>query len=443
MAHILPFRALRYDPLHVSLADVLTQPYDKITPAMQEGYYARSPHNLIRFELGRQEPGDGDASNVYTRARDFLAEQQREAALALDPQPSIYAYAQRFVNPVHRTERLERRGFIALGRLHEYCEGIVHRHEQTHAKAKADRLQLLETTHTHSGQIFMLYEDAEQDIDSVLWSAVGESRPDSYVIDEYGVENRLWRISDPAVIAVVTQAMHDKRLIIADGHHRYETALKYRNGQGPGDGDSAHDYVMMTFVNMRAPGLIVLPTHRVVHGLKNFLTAPMLDRLHPFFEVMPMSAGVDVAGALDEISGAEQQSSIVLMTGGEAYLLRPRREAIEKALADEHPIRRKLGVVVLHKIIFERLMGMTEESIRNQEHIRYYRSAQEALTDAQTNGNAAFLLNAAPVDMMAELSYAGEVMPQKSTDFYPKLLSGLALYNLDQSFVPAKAMTVE
>ena len=443
MAQILPFRALRYDPLRVSLADVLTQPYDKITPAMQDGYYARSPHNLIRFELGKAEPGDDGTAGIYTRARDFLAAQQAERAMALDPEPSIYAYAQRFTNPAHRSEVLERRGFIALGRLHDYSERVVHRHEQTHAKAKVDRMQLLEATRTHSGQIFMLYEDPEQDIDSVLWSAVGESRPDSYVVDEYGVENRLWRVSDPAVIAVITQAMSDKRLIIADGHHRYETALAYRNGQGPSDGNAPHDYVMMTFVNMNAPGLIVLPTHRVVHGIRNFQTTPLLDRLHPYFEVMPMTAGVDVAGAMDEMAGAEQQSSIVLMTGGEAYLLRPRKDAIEKTLADEHPLRRKLGVVLLHKIILERLLGMTEESIRNQEHIRYYRSAKEAVDDAKSRGDAAFLLNPAPTELMAELSYAGEVMPQKSTDFYPKLLSGLALYNLDQSFVPAKAMTVE
>jgi uncharacterized protein (DUF1015 family) len=238
--------------------------------------------------------------------------------------------------------------------------------------------------------------------------------------------------------------MADKRLIIADGHHRYETALQYRNAQGPANGAAAHDYVMMTFVNMSAPGLIVLPTHRVVFGLKNFQVAALLDRLHPYFEVMPMTAGMDIPGAVDEMALAEEQApAMVMMTAGESHLLRVRQAAVEKALADEHPLRRKLGVVVLHKIILERLLGMTEESIRDQENIRYYRSAQEAAADVQSGANAAFLLNPAPVGVMRDLSYAGEVMPQKSTDFYPKLLSGLALYNLDQSFVPYKDVASE
>jgi uncharacterized protein (DUF1015 family) len=435
MAEILPFRALRYDTHRVSLTEVLTQPYDKITPAMQDNYYARSPHNLVRFELGKSEPGDGDANNVYTRARDFVAKQEEAGVMALDSKPAIYAYSQRFENPVQPGEWLERRGFIALGKLHEYSEGVVHRHELTHSKAKTDRMNVLATTRTHSGQIFMLYEDPTQAIDSALWNAVGTLQPEASVVDEYGVENRLWPVTDATVIAAVTGGMKDKRLIIADGHHRYETALQYRNNQGSQNGSSPQDYVMMTFVNMSAPGLIVLPTHRVIYGLDNFDTATLLAKLESCFEVRAVDSEMDAGKVLPELArAAENATSIALVTSSGAYILSARKSAVEQALAEEHPLRRALDVVVLHKLIIERLLGLSEEAIREQRNIRYYRSANEAVSDAQAGANAAFLLSPASVVVMRDLSYSSNVMPQKSTDFYPKLLSGLALYNLDKSF---------
>jgi uncharacterized protein (DUF1015 family) len=270
MADILPFRALRYNLQRVSASQVVTQPYDKISPAMQERYYAASPYNLVRIILGRREASDNTAENVYSRAANCAREWRAAGILRQDSAPSIYAYSQTFQSPSGSS--FERRGFIALGRVEDYSAQVVFRHEQTLAKPKADRLDLLRATRVHYEQLFLLYEDAGQ-IDSLIASASG-AQPTINVTDEYGVAHRVWQISDAAVIASVQKAMRDQELVIADGHHRYETALNFRNesraAAGKTDDHAPYEYVMMTFVNMNDPGLLVLPTHRVVHSLESF-----------------------------------------------------------------------------------------------------------------------------------------------------------------------------
>jgi uncharacterized protein (DUF1015 family) len=435
MAQILPFHALRYNTAGHPLADLLTQPYDKITPAMQKAYYERDPYNLVRFELGMAGAADSETDNVYTRAKSFLAKAKADGVLQRDEKPAIYAYAQRFENPAKAGEWIERRGFLALGRIHNYDEGVVYRHEQTLDGPKADRAKLLATARTHSGQIFMLYEDPALAIDKLLWGQLEGRTPQATITDEYGVENSLWVVDDPQLIGAVAGAMSDKRLIIADGHHRYETALRYRDQQGAGDGKAPHDYVLMTFVNQNAPGLVVLPTHRVVFGLENFDQAALQSRLEEYFHVAPARGGTDVNQVLGELQEAGIGGSALALTGKNGSLiLRARHDAVEKALADEHPLRRKLDVVLLHKIILEKVLGLSQESINQQRNIHYHRSAASALTELEKGANCVFLLNPTPMAAMRDLSYAGEVMPQKSTDFYPKLLSGLALYELDGGF---------
>src|SRR5947208_14556105 len=246
MADIRPFHALRYNLQRVSASQVVTQPYDKITPAMQEKYYAASPYNLVRIILGRREQADNTVENVYTRAAAFGREWRQEGILQQDSEPSIYAYSQTFKAPSGKT--FERRGFIALGRVEDYSEKVVYRHEQTLSKPKADRLDLLRATRTHYEQLFLLYEDSGE-IDALLRS---ETAPTIEVVDEYGVAHRVWQVSDPAVIASVREHMRDKKLVIADGHHRYETALNFRNecrtAAGTVDRESPYEFVMMTFV---------------------------------------------------------------------------------------------------------------------------------------------------------------------------------------------------
>src|SRR5215467_7864549 len=217
MADIHPFRALRYNQQKVTSAQVVTQPYDKINRAMQEKYYAASPFNLVRIILGRSQPDDNTQDNVYTRAAGFSRLWREQGILQQDAEPSIYPYSQTFVTPSGKT--FERRGFIALGRVEDYSNKVVFRHEQTLAKPKADRLDLLRATRAHYEQLFLLYEDSGE-IDGLL-RAKQEGKPTIDVADEYGVAHRVWQVSDPQIVAAVEKQMRDKKLVIADGHHRY------------------------------------------------------------------------------------------------------------------------------------------------------------------------------------------------------------------------------
>src|SRR6266576_1075737 len=209
MPHIEPFRALRYDPARVALPSVVTQPYDKITPEMQDRYYASSPYNLVRIILGKQQTGDHPGESTYTRAADFFRDWRRQGIFLQDTQPSVYVYTQRFAIPGGNREA-ERRGFIALGRLEDYSAGVVFRHEQTLAKPKADRLDLLRATRAHFGQLFMLYSDPTGEIDGSLKA---DGTPDLETRDEYGVSHQVWKIADPALVSLVRDKMRDKKLV--------------------------------------------------------------------------------------------------------------------------------------------------------------------------------------------------------------------------------------
>src|SRR3954470_17351599 len=284
MAKIFPFPALRYNLTKVKSEAVLTQPYDKITPAMQEKYYARSPYNLVRVILGKSEPGDGDEANVYSRAKQSLKDLRSAGVLESDPDASVFLYVQEFTLPGSAAKK-RRSGLIAVGQLHDYSDKVVFRHEQTLAKPKSDRLNLLRATRVHAGQIFMLYSDPEKTVERLL---AKPGTPVLDMVDDYGVRNQLWKISDSKTVAAIQQSLADKKLIIADGHHRYETALAYRDERraaaGKADLEAPYERVMMTFVNMDSKGLVVLPTHRVVHSLKNFDREKSLEGARKYFE---------------------------------------------------------------------------------------------------------------------------------------------------------------
>ena len=447
MADIHPFRAFRYDPTQVSPANAVTQPYDKITPALQDHYYAASPYNLVRIILGRREEADDAQTNVYSRAADHFHDWRQKGILRQDSQPSIYAYAQRFTLPGGKetsakgSAELERRGFIALGRIEDYSASVVYRHEQTLAKPKADRLDLLRATRGHFGQIFVLYEDSGQ-VESQL---VIEREPDISVTDEYGVLHRVWRVSDPAVIASVRDAMKEKKLIIADGHHRYETALAYRNerraaGSAPVDSstpsDSPHDFVMMTFVNMNSPALVILPTHRVVHGLTSFSEDDFRNSARAFFDVDEVDAALDAPNATAMLRECGRIGSCILAVAAtRAFLLHHPNPNAAQVFSGLSLRQQALDVVQLHKCLLEKVLVLSEESIRNQQNLSYVRDAAEALAQVRAESgpraNIAFLMNPCRAAQVRDVAFASEVMPQKSTDFYPKLLSGLTIYALD------------
>ena len=443
MAIIHPFHAWRYDTSKVRLDDVVTQPYDKISPEMQGRYYSASPNNLVRIILGKSEAGDNDNTNVYTRAATDFQTWRTQGILRRDPEPSIYAYQQQFKIPGDPSGvRHIRTGFIALGTLHDYSEQVVHRHEQTLSKPKADRLNLLRATRAHFGQIFMLYRSSRDLVGSLV------PPPTISMKDEYGVEHRVWRISDPKFIARLQHDMSDKKLIIADGHHRYETALAFRDemrnaSRAPHLPQSADvglppwEFAMMTFVNMDSPGLVVLPTHRVVQGLESFRLSDLLAKASQWFNVEDVSTRFHAEQPVDLLDGDDAPHyayapTLLAVSADRVHLLRAKPGVAESALPGIDAKERQLDVVQLHKLLLENALGMTGEDIRAQKHLAYIRDPREAVASVRSgNAQLAFLINPVRIEQVRDIAFSGGVMPQKSTDFYPKLLSGLTIYALD------------
>jgi uncharacterized protein (DUF1015 family) len=451
MAYVAPFRALRYDPAKVELPRVVTQPYDKITPEMQSRYYAASAHNLVRIILGKPQPTDHLGENIYTRAAASFQDWRRQGIFQQDPQQSLYQYVQRFQPPGGGAE-LERRGFIALGKIEDYSAGIVHRHEQTLAKPKQDRLELLRATRAHFGQLFMLYSDPAGEVDAILSAnSTTDMEIGMELRDEYEVLHRVRRVSDPSLIELVRGKMHDKKLIIADGHHRYETAINYRNERraapsasaagvpreparpDPSSELAAYELVMMTFINMDSSGLVILPTHRVVHSLESFSADALRDRARSYFSVEEVDPSIDAARAVGILRRAGHAGTSLLgVTANRAFLFDTPRALTSNLFQGLSLRQQSLDVVQLHKCLLEGVLGISEEAIRDQKNISYVRDAGEAIGRVREGGaNVAFLMNPVRMRQVRDIAFAGEVLPQKSTDFYPKLLSGLTVYALE------------
>ncbi len=465
MARIFPFHALRYNTDKVRMEDVVTQPYDKISPAMQQAYYDRSPYNLIRIILGKREPGDTDAfapgaertpqHNVYTRAAESLKAWREEQILREEAEPALYGYSQTYTVPGTQETR-ERRGFIALGQLYDYAEQVVYRHEQTFPKHKSDRLALFKATRAYCEQIYMLYSDPAFTAEQLIFG--NNTSADLTITDEYNVEHRVWRLSDPHLINLIVGVMADKKLIIADGHHRYETSVAYMHervaqiaaartakpqeeDESPSNlADEPHALIarpafpeaamMMTFVNMDAPGITILPTHRVVFGLKDFASERFLESAAQYFEITTVE-GPDTA-TLAQVDGV----AFLAVTAQGSHRLTAKSDAVAQALKQMHPEisarQAQLDVVQLHTLVLEHLLGLTHDSIARLENIRYVREADEAVAQvARREADIAFLIKPVTLQQLQDISLSGDVMPQKSTDFYPKLLSGLAIYALD------------
>ena len=415
MAQVFPFRPWRYSSKAGNLNLLVTQPYDKITPAMQARYLASSPWNLVRVILGERKPNDDENDNVYTRAAAWFREWTSDGILVQDAEPGFYAYFQEFTVPDSQ-ERLTRKGFIGLGAVEDYAAQVVFRHEQTLSGPKKDRRQVLEHTRAHFGQIFMLYDDPQCEIDRTLDRAA-QAEPLAVVTDEYGTVHRLFRIGDPAIMERIQGLMQDKKLLIADGHHRYETALAFRNDH-PELEDARR--VMMTFVNMRSPGLRILATHRLLSGLGGLDRDAFLERVSATFAV----AKLDSFGALQQLWEQFEPESIRI---GVAF------PGTDHVWLLQRPRNGALDVRVLHDELIEGALGVSAEAVRDEKHIRYIRGLDSAFHEVR-NGQAeiGFLLEPTTIQQVADTSFGGGVMPQKSTDFYPKLLTGLTIYRLEK-----------
>ena len=451
MAQVFPFRAFRYNPALAPFERVLTQPYDKISPAMQEKYYGADPHNLIAVEKGRAYPTDTPQNNVYTRAASALHDWIAHHIVQQDPAPSFYSYSQEYTVPGTQ-ERRTRRGFIGAGQLEDYSAGVVFRHEQTLSGPKADRLELLRHTQTHTGQLFMLYSDSQRRIDAILAEAESSATPATEMRDEYGVVHRLWLVATPQSVSAIQQSMEGRRLVIADGHHRYETALNYRNECRTRAGKIVADapferapweLAMMTFINTHSEGLTILPTHRLAAHIDDFSWPAVRRYLEPWFAAESFAFSGDSQkpearrNFLARLTAATAQRAIGVypsaLAGNRAYYLLTLRDGANLAqlLPNVSPLQRELDVVLLHEGVLEPALGITPQEVTAEAHLTYEREAPAAL-DAVDSGRAqiSFLLNPCGVDQVMKIATAGEVMPQKSTDFYPKLLSGITMYRV-------------
>lgn len=446
MAEIQPFRAYRYDAKRVALKDVLTQPYDKISPQMQEKYYAASPYNLIPVEKGRVLESDSGDSNVYTRAAQKIQEWIAEKILVQDSAPTIYVYTQEFQVPGTQTRRT-RSGFISLVRVEDYDARVVFRHERTLSGPKADRIELLRRTGAQTGQLFFLYEDPARQVDSLIES-VTKQIPAIELHDEYDTVHRVWPVANKTLIEKLQKAMADKKLIIADGHHRYETALNLRNEarakSGNNDRMAASEFAMATIINAHSKGLTILPTHRVVRA-GNFDFEKFRKDLSPYFDwySYPFQNASERSSAYAEFrkdleSHSETRHAIGVYPApregsGVFYLFVLRKDVdLEGLLPDISPAQRKLDVVLLHRLLLEKGLGITAEAVAAEKNVGYEREMDAAIAHVDRGeAQLACLLNPALMEQVSEIALGGDVLPQKSTDFYPKLLSGLTIYKVD------------
>jgi len=425
MADIQPFQGVLYNTKRVRANDVLTQPYDKITPEMREKYLKLSPYNLIRIELGKEEDGDTESTNKYTRARDLYAAWLGEGILQRAAKPALYYLEQSFAAPDGSGLRT-RKALIARVRLHRWDEGIVLPHEHTLSKPKADRMALLRACASQQGQIFMLYPRPNQHTLPRPYS-----EPTLTATDDYGVVNKLWEITDASAIKAAQESLRGTRFYIADGHHRYETALAFRDecraAADKPDPNAPYEFVMATLVDMSDPGLVVLPTHRTVANLTPF-------NAHHFRNELAKTFAVEPQPSLDKLSAAMKGGKhlIGMRDANEFALLRPKNlDALRPLFASKPPLWHTLDVAILHVGILEALLGIDEARLREESNVTYWREPDKAAALVQSGqAQLAFFLNPTDVQDVKAIADARSRMPQKSTDFYPKLLSGIVINDL-------------
>ncbi len=442
MPNVYPFRGVRYDPARVGdLSKVTTQPYDKIGPALQDEYYRRHEHNLIRVILRKDEPGRNKYEDAAAALEDWLA----KGILVQDPRPALYVYHQ-----VQRTPRGERtrKGLSALVQVDEPGKGRILPHEQTHTGPKIDRFNLLSATRTHTEQIFLLYSDPAKEVNRIGDEAAA-GRPLLEATDDLGETHRVWRLDDPGKIQAVRRILEPGDCIIADGHHRYETSWTYRQEclkKGARlDGPESPANVLATLVNMD-DDLTIFGTHRLCYGIADFGLARLLEGAKEAFEVreFPFGGPAEEPAARRKLLEALAAEGRIRPCFGVAaresqahylFVVRDLKAAAARVKAERSEEWRSLDVCLLHSLVLEGLCGIGPAELAAERNVEFLRSADEAVEKVRAGGEhqVAFLVNPVRMDQIRTLVRKGERFPQKSTDFYPKLLTGLLLCRLNVS----------
>lgn len=442
MPEIAPLKGLLYNQKLIgNMDEVITPPFDVISPEEQEMYHKRHPNNMIRLILGQQEPGDNEENNWYIRAAEALATWQREGVLVRDPQPAFYGYEIRYQESPDQSKT--RQGFLCLVKLHDFSHGSVLPHEHTYEATKSERLKLMLACNANLSQVFALYPDPTHIVRESLHQG-REQRPVFDFTDSKGIHHQMWRVTRAEVIQKVVECMRDKPLYIADGHHRYETALNYQKimqQRHPERGERASfNYIFMYLADMHQEGLSILPTHRMFVQLPQFQMDSFLARAADYFEVERFP--FDETGRsrmlrdfLTALSSAGDRHHIgVYESGAGQFVLLKLRDNVghEFWLAQlENPLR-KLDVVVLTELILKQLLKVDENTLDDETKIKYRHDALQAMEEVDRGlFQVAFLLNHTKIEQLQEVANGGLFMPHKSTYFYPKVIDGSVLNLLD------------
>jgi uncharacterized protein (DUF1015 family) len=442
MAELVPFRAIRYAAARGrALGHLLAPTYDLVSLEQRDELLRRSPENILHVTLGEEREGDGPERNKYQRAAEYWASWLARGVLRRDPKPALYPLEQTFWAPDGRN--LERRGFIAAVRLHEFSDGAIVPHEKTLVAPKADRLEILKAVRANLEPIFGLYRD-EIGATARALDAASLGEPAAEADSDDGVHQRLWRCEDPAAIAALQRLVAPQRIFIADGHHRYETALAYQRmleAQTPGlRADGGHHYVLMFLCPMSDPGLFLFATHRLVFGLRDFTVSRFLEGLERYFTVETLEEDIRrpagrawAISKLGEHAGKSTTFLVVTAEDQRARIVTLRDDAdVSGAELPANETLAALDVTVLHSMVFQHLLGLSAEAQEKQQNVTYVRDAGEAVNRVLSGEHqVGFLLNPTPMWQVEAVGEAGETMPQKSTLFYPRLQSGLVMREVD------------
>lgn len=445
MPEVLPFRGIRYAASRAaSLSRLISPPYDAVSPAYRDELAARSPHNVIHVVLEKDHPGDDAQDNKYLRAARAFQSWLADGTLREDAAPAFFPLEQSFTGPDGRPR--VRRGLVVACRLHRYEEGVVLPHEKTLSGPRADRLEVLKRVQANLSPIFSLYEDergeGQRALDAAIASAsemVAEADSDD------GTHHRLWRVDDRAAVERLRAVLAERKVFIADGHHRYESALAYRDlvdADRPGLSQRAgHRYIMMTVCSMSDPGLVIYPTHRLLTGLPDFRLGKFLEELGRFFTVDTLLEDVRrPAGRawgvskLAEHAGKATTFLMVSAEDGRGRILTLRDDADMAGVPlPANVTLRDLDVTALHSVVFQHLLGLSPRSQELGENVRYEMDAGEVVTRTLAGEfQLGFLVNPTPMWQVQAVAESGETMPQKSTFFYPKLASGLVMRKIHE-----------
>ncbi|MEE9591367.1 MAG: DUF1015 domain-containing protein [Thermodesulfobacteriota bacterium] len=443
MAQIMPFRGLFYNPEKIEdIKAVVAPPYDVISQDMQDMLYHRHPDNIVRLILGKTYPDDTPTKNRYTRASLDFKRWRSERVLVLDERPSIYYYVQTYI--LKSRLKKTRKGFIARSRLEEFGKGSIHPHEKTLSGPKADRLRLTEACRANFSCIFSLYSQPDLEINGLLEDSINDI-PIIDVVDDEGITNKVWKVDDQFFIESIAKDIANKPLFIADGHHRYETALNYRNlireRANTWTGNEPENYVMMYFSNMDDEGITILPTHRVVHSIPNFDSKAFLLDCSTYFNIEKIEFNEKIEPRvrkeffvrMEEMADIPQSFGLY-MEGVNAYyiLTLKNRGIIDREIADTIPEAfKEMDVSLLHSLILDKILGISVKAQEGQRNLIYEKDSDAAINAVNEKCQLAFLLKPTKIEQIKRVSEAGHVMPQKSTYFYPKLLSGLVINPLE------------